>query len=70
MKKTQLTLVLGCFGLAVLLSLLDLFKITTSAGSVSIQIYPAAGLALLGALLLWRTLKKALRELEIKTRLW
>ena len=57
MKKTQLTLVLGCFGLAALLYLLDLSKITTSAGGVAINIYPAAAFALLGLVLLWRAIK-------------
>ena len=53
MKKTQLSLVLGCFVLATILYLLDFVKITTSAGGVVINIYPAAGFALLGLVLLW-----------------
>ena len=58
MKKTQLSLVLGCFGLAAILYLLDIVKITTSAGGVKINIYPAAGVALLGVVLLWRAYKQ------------
>ena len=58
MKKTQLSLVLGCFGLSAILYLLDLVKITTSAGGVEINIFPAAGFALLGLVLMWRAYKQ------------
>ena len=58
MKKTQLSLVLGCFGLTTILYLLDLVKITTSAGGVVINIYPAVGFTLLGLVLLWRAYKQ------------
>ena len=58
MKKTQLALIISCFGLAMLLFLLDLGKISTSAGGVNIHFYPAGAFALLGCVLLWRAFKK------------
>jgi len=58
MKKTQFALIISCFGLAAVLYLLDLAKISTRAGGVNINFYPAVGLALLGCVLLWRALKK------------
>ena len=59
MKKTQIALVTGCFGLAMLLYLLDLAKISTSVGEVNINLYPSAGIALLGCVLLWRAFKQS-----------
>lgn len=58
MKKTQFALVIGAFGLAMALYLLDLVKISTQVGGVNIHFYPAAGFALLGGVLLWRAFKK------------
>ena len=58
MKKTQLVLVIGCFGLAMLLSILDLGKISTNAGGVNIHFYPVTASALLGCVLLWHAFKK------------
>lgn len=57
MKKTQLDLVIGCFGLAMLL-LLDLGKISTNTGGVNIHFYPVAAPALLVCVLFWRAFKK------------
>jgi len=57
MKKIRLTLAICCFGLATLLYLLDLSKITTGAGEVGIQIYPTAAFALLGLILVWQAFK-------------
>jgi hypothetical protein len=59
MKKTQLALVTSCFGLAMVLSLLDVAKISTSIGGVNIHLYPSAGIALLGCVLLWRAFKQS-----------
>ena len=58
MKKIQHTLVLVSFGLAFLLYLLDLTKITTKTGGVTIHLYPVAAFALLGLVLLWRMFKQ------------
>ena len=59
MKKTQLISIFGCLGLAALLYLLDLSKLTARAGVVAINLYPAAALALLGLVLLWRMIMKS-----------
>jgi len=58
MKKIQLIITLSCFGIAVILYLANLSKITTSAGSLTIQVYPVATFILLGLFLLWRAIKQ------------
>jgi len=58
MKKIQFTLILACFGNAVILYLVNLSKITTSAGNVTIHIYPVAMFILFGLFLLWRAFKQ------------
>jgi hypothetical protein len=59
MKKTQRIALCSCLGLAALLYLLDLSKITARAGGVAIDLYPAAALTLLGLVLLWRMIMKS-----------
>ena len=58
MKKFKFVATLSCFALAVFLYLLDLSKITFSAGGVTIKIYPTIALILLGLVLVWHKLQK------------
>jgi len=58
MKKTQTTLIILSFGLALILYLLDMTKFIYAAGGLNIQIYPAAFFALLGIWLLIRASTK------------
>ncbi len=58
MNKFKFVPILSCFGLAAFLYLLDLSKITFSAGGVNIKIYPAIAFTLLGLVLVWRALQK------------
>ena len=59
MNKFKYIPMLSCFGLAAIFYLLDLSKITFSAGRVAINIYPAIALILLGLILIWRELQKS-----------
>lgn len=58
MNKFKFIVVLSYFGLAVLLNLLNLSKISFSAEGVTINIYPAIALILLLLVLVWRKLQK------------
>ena len=48
---------LSCIPLAGLLYMLDMAKISTNVGQVEVNVYPVAGVILLGIALLWRTFK-------------
>ena len=58
MKKNQSISILACFGMVVILYLVDLSKIITSAGNATIHIYPVETFILLGLFLLWRAFKQ------------
>lgn len=58
MKKSHIPLIALSFGLALSLYLLDLTKFVYTAGKLSVKIYPAAFLTLLGAWLLMRAFTK------------
>ena len=58
MKKAQTTLIVLSFGLALILYLFDQTKFVYVTDGQTVQIYPVAFLALIGAWLLIRALTK------------
>jgi len=58
MKKTQTTLIILFFGLALVLYLLDLTKYVYTIGARTVQVYPATFFLLLGVWLLIRAFIK------------
>ena len=61
MERSKLTWGMACLALAVLFYIVDFVKVSFALNATTWRIYPAAGLALLGLVLLWSSWKAGLR---------